>query len=105
MCYSRKVNFMDEQTIKVLARFTEIGQLWPEGAWIYITSDVVTANGITYIWFKTYKSACARQNDEISELEANQKGIFRDPNRLSSYSTEIKELTDNYCQLPVKSRA
>jgi hypothetical protein len=26
---------MDEQAIKVLARFTEVGQWWPVRAWIY----------------------------------------------------------------------
>jgi hypothetical protein len=59
----------DEQTIKVLARFTEVGQWWPVGAWLYLTHAKFWARVPQhYKWHKT---------DELSELEANQKGIFR----------------------------
>lgn len=74
-----KVNFMDEQTIKVLARFTEIGQLWPDGAWVHNTDMI---SGHIYIkWFQIKKEHDTdfktRIPSEISEAEANQRGIFR----------------------------
>lgn len=65
---------MDENTIKVLARFTEIGQDWPMYSWFYsLKSDGGTDNWI-YVACKVLQK---RLPNELSELEANQKGVFR----------------------------
>jgi hypothetical protein len=63
----------DEQTIRVIARFTEIGQTWPAFSWIYVAG--VTWNGGG--WWRIPVDGVTRFDGEISELEANQKGIFR----------------------------
>ena len=73
---------MDEQTIKVLARFTEVGQWWPVGAWIYFPS--MGSDWDNMKWWKieeidSHRSR-VRLDYEISELEANQKGIYRTNN-------------------------
>jgi hypothetical protein len=59
---------MDEQTIKVLARFTEVNQRWPIGAWVCV--EFVG-------WYKNSPHPLTRWVGEMSELEANQRGIFR----------------------------
>lgn len=65
---------MDEQTIKVLARFTEVGEKWPWGAWYYYYSP----NEICRAWQKVeHDFLQKRLGYEICELEANQKGIYR----------------------------
>lgn len=69
---------MDEQTIKVLARFTEVGQWWPVGAWIY-SERFAKANKQ---WWKIedsqYEKQRIRLSHEICEAEMNQKGVFRE---------------------------
>jgi hypothetical protein len=61
---------MDEQTIKVLARFVEVGQDWPMNSWVYEIHKGT--------WFLVdMKILQPRFANEICELEANQKGIFR----------------------------
>jgi hypothetical protein len=64
---------MDEQTIKVLARFTEVGQLWPMGAWVYLT----TLEGPSSWMYVDREGLRKRYRVEISELEANSRGFFR----------------------------
>jgi len=66
---------MDEQTIKVLARFTRIGELWPVGAWICYPNS-----SHPDVWHKVRGEGLSRWEIEISELEANSTGIFRGPN-------------------------
>jgi hypothetical protein len=65
---------MDEQTIKVLARFVEIGQRWPRGAWCFVGHVIKYADNETG-WFKS--SGNIREHYEICELEANQMGYHR----------------------------
>jgi len=63
----------DEQTIKVLARFTEVGQWWPVEAWILFR----TPRAAYYTWWPIKNSVeegqRIRRENEICELEANQK--------------------------------
>jgi hypothetical protein len=59
---------LDENVIKVIARFTPIGKPWPTDAWIYLIHAEEWARVSSWAW---------RRGDELSELEANQKGIFR----------------------------
>ena len=67
---------MDEQTIKVLARFTEIGQNFPSGAWICY--ERVRDSGIYNMWHKVKGQHFRRDPGELSESEANSMGIYRD---------------------------
>jgi hypothetical protein len=66
---------MDEQTLKVIARLTEVGQWWPAGCWIYSDKNMSE-------WWQIRNYELENQRirllHEISELEANQKGIFRE---------------------------
>lgn len=66
------MNFMDEQAIKVLARLTEVGNYFPADAWIY--HDIGTCGS----WYKIKGKKYRREPWNLSELEANQKGIFRE---------------------------
>jgi hypothetical protein len=73
---------MDAETLKVVARFTPIGELWPVGAWIYCLHKY-QKDGFWYL-IKNYEgekydSMRRRFDHEISELEANQRGVFRNP--------------------------
>jgi hypothetical protein len=72
---------MDEQTLKVIACFTPIGKPWPKGAWIFVTSNMKTSSGSDYRWFRAIDADFTRQSDELSEIEANQRGWFRDGDR------------------------
>ena len=65
---------MDEQTLKVLARFTPVGSKWPWGTWVY------NPTWRKKQWFQVIVPVLERRlPDEISEAEANQRGIFRGP--------------------------
>jgi hypothetical protein len=68
---------MDEQTLKVLARLTMVGELWPVGAWICFVSDNNWYQ-IKDVDADKYPSQRVRYDHEMSELEANLKGIFKD---------------------------
>ena len=59
---------LDENVIKVIARFTPVGKPWPVDAWIYLIHAQGWARVSSWEWYRS---------DELSELEANQKGIFR----------------------------
>jgi hypothetical protein len=65
---------MDEQTIKVLARFVEVGQWWPVGAWINWNNG---EGGWLQIMECEDENHRKRWTGELSELECNVKGIFR----------------------------
>lgn len=75
--HKARSEFMDENTLKIIAAFTSVGQLWPVGAWICYPNQVGTSLG----WYKIENTQIERlriRNDkEISELEANQRGFFR----------------------------
>jgi len=79
---------LDENTIKVLARFTEIGQHWPMGAWVYMRYIVMNDD-----WYLVTEGNINRIANHISELEANQKGLFRDKTKTKSYSISKKDGT------------
>jgi hypothetical protein len=66
---------MDENTIKVLARFTETGQNFPSGAWICYESD--RGSGLYDRWHKIISRSFRRDPGELSESEANSMGIYR----------------------------
>jgi hypothetical protein len=67
--------FMDEQAIKVRARFVEVGQYWPKGAWVH-----VLGSASEHAFYRvTTDDVVDRRHGEICEIEANQKGIFRHP--------------------------
>jgi hypothetical protein len=72
---------MDEQTLKVLARLTEVGQWWPVGAWIYFDKKIFQTIDRWYqikdVDGNIFQNMRVRYESEISELEANAKGIFR----------------------------
>jgi len=76
---------MNEQAIKVLARFTEVGQWWPKHAWIYYS--ISDENNFKWHPIKDSESKFdrIRMSYEICELEANQKGIFRDRAKTGTY--------------------
>jgi hypothetical protein len=88
---------VDEQTEKVIAAFTPVGEWWPVGAWI------VNSEGPTFVyWHKiansTNMTRRIRLPHEISELEANQKGYFRDESEgVNNHWAPIKTSTDNNC--------
>jgi len=65
---------MDENAIKVLARFTEIGGLWPIGAWVYLT----TVEGPNAWMHVDREGLRLRYGVEICELEANTRAYFRE---------------------------
>ena len=71
---------MDENTIKVLARFTEIGEKWPIGAWFYVGFTIPILEDETG-WCKAKKGYCRSGYYEVCELEANQKGVYRTDER------------------------
>jgi hypothetical protein len=71
---------MNEQAIKVLARFTPLDGQWPIGAWVYMS------NSRAWLFVKQSFDTI-RLDSEISELEANQRGIFRDKTITESYDT------------------
>jgi len=64
----------NETAIKVLARLTDIGQPWPVGAWVYLIGSK------SWIQIAYYPNNPGRHYLELSELEANERGIFRTKN-------------------------
>jgi hypothetical protein len=69
---------MDDNTLKVVARFTEVGQWWLVGAWIYIARRLESSgNGWHKIRNSETETLRIRLAHELSEAEANQKGLFR----------------------------
>jgi len=79
---------MDEQAVKVLARFTEVGQLWPVNAWIYFINR---SSPPEHKWYKIkdvpsagYAAMRVRYDHEISELEANSRGFYRENPEVNS---------------------
>jgi len=81
---------VDETTLKVIAGFTEVGEFWPSGAWVCIVFNPDSSWRGAAGWYiaDTYHR---RYPDELSELEANQKHIFRDKSRLDkSYTVHNK---------------
>jgi hypothetical protein len=84
---------MDENAIKVIASFTPVGEWWPVGAWI-VTEIVPTECYWHKISKKEAESARIRLDHEISELEANNKGWFRNEHTLNNHHTSIKTSTD-----------
>jgi hypothetical protein len=73
-------------TLKTLARFTEIGQPWPLGCKFFVP------NGGDGNWYIANGGYC-READELSEIEANQLGFFfTKVDRLSSQ--QIQSLTE-----------
>jgi hypothetical protein len=77
---------MDENTIKVLARFVEIGQHWPVGAYVY-TVGFTSSLG----WYTVNGPHVYRLKTEICEAEANQRGIFRDRDKMFNSYPVMKE--------------
>jgi len=82
---------MDEQTLKVIARLTEVGHHWPAGCWIYSDKNMsewwpagcwIYSDKNMGEWWQIRNYELENQRirllHEISELEANQKGIFRE---------------------------
>lgn len=84
---------MDEDTLKVIASFTPVGEWWPVGAWI-----VTEIEASRCYWHKIpnreTKSARIRLDHEISELEANNKGWFRNEHTPHNHYALIKTSTD-----------
>ena len=79
----KKRGKMDENTIKVLARFTGVGQDWPIGAWYYVGFDIKVLKGETG-WCQAKENdrdTVRRQRYMLCELETNQKGVFRTDDR------------------------
>jgi len=65
-----EMNEPDERTLKVISRFVEVGQDWPMNSWVYEIHKGT--------WFLVdMKILQPRFANEICELEANQRGIFR----------------------------
>jgi hypothetical protein len=65
----------EEAAIRFLARLVPIGGEWPTFAWVYITAP-------SNRWFRVHepyygRTRYRREDDEISEYEANALGIFR----------------------------
>jgi hypothetical protein len=65
---------MDEQTLKVLARLTQVGQIWPMGAWIWNNGGTMSQKR----WYKCKCTNWVRYDCELSEAEANQLGIRKE---------------------------
>lgn len=66
-----------ERIIKVLARFTNVGEQWPDGAWIYYSLSGSLDQGWVQIQDRWNAGTKKRFPTYLSELEANQRGIFR----------------------------
>jgi hypothetical protein len=81
MSHPLEISEMNEDVIKVLARFVEIGQMWPIGSWVYRQY-----RNLDDVWYFVRNRYTDRMSNQISELEANQKGIFREIARTESYS-------------------
>lgn len=64
-------NDLTRDVLKVIARFTPVGEKWPVGVWV-----CNLGRAARWGWYLTRYSD-SRHHDEMSELEANQKGIFR----------------------------
>ena len=78
---------LDDNTLKVMARFTPVGENWPNGVWVCIvyiySGDWKGGLG----WYMTEVNTNKRFPDELSESEANQKGYFRDETRTTKSYT------------------
>ncbi len=74
---------MDENTIKVLALFTQVGTPWPIGAWVFRIGTIYNNRDWYQVRKNMYHPSMSRfyynrESDELSELEANYQGIFRE---------------------------
>jgi len=86
---------LDEQTIKVIAAFTPVGQWWPVGAWI--VTDHSSPSG--YYWHRIrapkIDTIRIRLPHELSEIEANQRGNFRNEGNMNNHFSPSISSTDN----------
>jgi hypothetical protein len=82
---------IDENTLKIVARFTPLGAKWPNQVWVCIVYVVSGDSKESLGWYITEKNTHKRWPDELSELEANQKGYFRDKNRRDKCYTVFRE--------------
>ena len=62
-----------ELGIKISARFTPVGRAWPLNAWICFNELLFQPP----LWVKNDTWYLVRVRGWISELEANQQGIYR----------------------------
>lgn len=73
---------MDEQTLKVLARFTEIGQYWPQYVWVWNNGEPLGEKR----WYQCKSNTWKRYSCELSEVEANQLGFHKEDDPIAEPS-------------------